>query len=128
MAVRAQIQTQRRQTVNLAARRIGGDTAQQTGELVDDGLSSERAGRLAPLFAELIHGGVIGYLSGLIAGGIAAALVMLIIGFFFATVSGYLVGVIGSSNNPISGLTLSTLVIAALLMVSMGVSGTGGVI
>src|SRR5271157_4900410 len=53
---------------------------------------------------------------------------MLIIGFFFATVSGYLVGVIGSSNNPISGLTLSTLVIAALLMVSMGVSGTAGVI
>jgi len=68
------------------------------------------------------------YLSGLISGGIAAALVMLIVGFFFATVSGYLVGVIGSSNNPISGLTLSTLVIAALLMVSMGVSGTSGVI
>jgi len=68
------------------------------------------------------------YLSGLIAGGIAAAFVMLIVGFFFATVSGYLVGVIGSSNNPISGLTLSTLVIAALLMVSMGVSGSGGVI
>jgi putative OPT family oligopeptide transporter len=67
------------------------------------------------------------YLSGLISGGIAAALVMLIVGFFFATVSGYLVGVIGSSNNPISGLTLSTLVIAALLMVSMGVSGVGGV-
>jgi putative OPT family oligopeptide transporter len=38
------------------------------------------------------------------------------------------VGVIGSSNNPISGLTLSTLVIAALLMVSMGVSGTSGVL
>ncbi|HUK17082.1 MAG TPA: oligopeptide transporter, OPT family [Bryobacteraceae bacterium] len=68
------------------------------------------------------------YLSGLVSGGIAAALVMLIVGFFFATVSGYLVGVIGSSNNPISGLTLSTLVIAALLMVSMGVSGTSGVI
>src|SRR4030095_6421259 len=33
-----------------------------------------------------------------------------------------------SSNNPISGLTLSTLVIAALLMVSMGVSGLAGVI
>ena len=67
------------------------------------------------------------YLSGLVSGGVAAALVMLIVGFFFATVSGYLVGVIGSSNNPISGLTLSTLVIAALLMVSMGVSGPGGV-
>ena len=67
-------------------------------------------------------------LSGLVSGGIAAALVMLIVGFFFATVSGYLVGVIGSSNNPISGLTLSTLVIAALLMVSMGVSGMSGVV
>jgi putative OPT family oligopeptide transporter len=68
------------------------------------------------------------YLSGLVSGGIAAALVMLVVGFFFATVSGYLVGVIGSSNNPISGLTLSTLVIAALLMVSMGVSGSSGVV
>ena len=34
---------------------------------------------------------------------------------------------IGSSNNPVSGLTLCTLVIAALLMVAMGVSGIGGV-
>jgi putative OPT family oligopeptide transporter len=67
-------------------------------------------------------------LSGRLGGGIMAAVVMLITGFFFATVSGYLVGVIGSSNNPISGLTLSTLVIAAVMMVSMGVSGTGGVI
>src|SRR6476646_7356684 len=68
------------------------------------------------------------YMTGMVAGAIAAALVMLIVGFFFATVSGYLVGVIGSSNNPISGLTLSTLVIAALLMVSMGVSGLSGVV
>ena len=34
---------------------------------------------------------------------------------------------IGSSNNPISGLTLSTLIVAALLMVSIGVSGMSGV-
>jgi putative OPT family oligopeptide transporter len=68
------------------------------------------------------------YMTGLISGAIAAAVVMLVVGFFFATVSGYLVGVIGSSNNPISGLTLSTLVIAALLMVSMGVQGVAGVV
>ena len=68
------------------------------------------------------------YMTSLIAGAIAAALVMLIVGFLFATVSGYLVGMIGSSNNPISGLTLSTLVIAALLMVSMGVQGMNGVV
>jgi putative OPT family oligopeptide transporter len=67
------------------------------------------------------------YLSGQIAGGIVATLVMLIAGFFFATVSGSLVGFIGSSNNPISGLTLSTCIIAALLMVGLGVSGVAGV-
>lgn len=67
------------------------------------------------------------YLSGSIGGGVLAAIVMLIVGFFFATVSGHLVGVIGSSNNPISGLTLSTLIIAALLVVAIGVSGLAGV-
>jgi putative OPT family oligopeptide transporter len=65
--------------------------------------------------------------SGLFWPAILAAFVMLIVGFFFATVSGNLVGFIGSSNNPVSGLTLSTLLIAALLMVSLGVSGGKGV-
>ena len=68
------------------------------------------------------------YLSNQVVAGVVAAVVMLIMGFFFATVSGNLVGMIGSSNNPISGLTLSTLIIAALLMVSLGVSGSGGVV
>ena len=67
------------------------------------------------------------YLSGLVWPAILAAVVMLIVGFFFATISGSLVGLIGSSNNPISGLTLSTLLIAALLMVALGVSGNSGV-
>ncbi len=65
--------------------------------------------------------------SGVLKGGIVAAIVMIIIGFFFAAVSGNLVGLIGSSNNPISGLTLATLVIAALLMVIIGVTGMSGV-
>jgi len=68
------------------------------------------------------------YLSGGIVAAVTAAIVMLLVGFCFATVSGYLVGVIGSSNNPISGLTLSTVIIAALLMVALGVSGTSGVV
>ncbi|MDT8070452.1 MAG: oligopeptide transporter, OPT family [Terriglobia bacterium] len=63
----------------------------------------------------------------IIAGAVVAAVVMVILGFFFAAVSGNLVGMIGSSNNPVSGLTLCTLVVAALLMVALGVSGIGGV-
>jgi putative OPT family oligopeptide transporter len=67
------------------------------------------------------------HISGLVWPAILAAVVMIVVGFFFATVSGNLVGFIGSSNNPVSGLTLSTLLIAALLMVSLGVSGGKGV-
>jgi putative OPT family oligopeptide transporter len=67
------------------------------------------------------------YFSGTLSGAIVAAAVMLILGFFFAAVSGNLVGMIGSSNNPVSGLTLCTLVVAALMMVALGVSGLSGV-
>lgn len=58
---------------------------------------------------------------------LVAMIVMIIAGFFFAAVSGYLVGIIGSSNNPISGLTLSTLLVAAILMVILGMKGDPGV-
>lgn len=60
-------------------------------------------------------------------GALIAAVVMLLAGFVFAAVSGNLVGMIGSSNNPISGLTLSTLIIAALLIVAIGLTGDYGV-
>lgn len=60
-------------------------------------------------------------------GAIISAVIMTIAGFLFAAVAGYLVGMIGSSNNPISGLTLSTLIIAALLMVLIGIKGDPGV-
>jgi putative OPT family oligopeptide transporter len=67
------------------------------------------------------------YFSKSIAGALVLTVVMMILGFLFAAVAGYLVGLIGSSNNPISGLTLSTLLISALLMVWIGVTGAGGV-
>ena len=82
-------------------------------------------GLIAVMFALMLALYV--YISGDWVAGVVAAIVMLIVGFFFATVSGNLVGMIGSSNNPISGLTLSTLIIAALLMVALGIKGPGGV-
>jgi putative OPT family oligopeptide transporter len=71
--------------------------------------------------------GLYWYFSQNLSAAVVATLVMVVAGFFFAAVSGNLVGLIGSSNNPISGLTLSTLVLAALLMVALGVTGTSGV-
>jgi len=59
---------------------------------------------------------------------IVAATVLIILAFFFAAISGYLVGIMGSSNNPISGLTLTALLVTALILVAIGVNAqTGGV-
>ncbi len=62
-----------------------------------------------------------------VGGALVLTAVMVVLGFLFAAVAGYLVGLIGSSNNPISGLTLSSLLIAAVLMVFMGVHSIQGV-
>ena len=67
------------------------------------------------------------YFTNVLGGALLAAVVMLVTGFFFAAVSGNLVGLIGSSNNPISGLTLATTIVAALTMVIIGVKGAEGV-
>ncbi len=67
------------------------------------------------------------YFSQSFGGSLVAAIVMVVAGILFAAVAGYLVGVIGSSNNPISGLTLTTLILAALLMVAIGLTGDQGV-
>lgn len=67
------------------------------------------------------------YFTHAIGAAVLAGIVMLLTGFFFAAVSGNLCGMIGSSNNPVSGLTLATLIIAALVMVIVGAKGTQGV-
>ena len=61
------------------------------------------------------------------APAIVAAVIMTITGFFLSAVGGYLVGLVGSSNQPLSGLTLAALMIAALVMVAIGVKGLAGV-
>ena len=57
-----------------------------------------------------------------VGGALLLTAVMVVLGFLFAAVAGYLVGLIGSSNNPISGLTLSALLISAVLMVFIGLT------
>lgn len=56
------------------------------------------------------------------------ALIILVFGFFFATVSSRMVGMIGSSNNPVSGMAIATLLIATLLLKATGSSGAEGMV
>ena len=57
-----------------------------------------------------------------------AAIVIVIFGFFFATVSSRMVGLVGSSNNPVSGMAIATLLIATLLLKAAGQTGVQGMI
>jgi len=54
------------------------------------------------------------------------ALIIVIFGFFFATVSSRMVGLVGSSNNPVSGMAIATLLIATLILKFTGADGVAG--
>jgi putative OPT family oligopeptide transporter len=56
-------------------------------------------------------------------GNVIAAILVVIFGFFFATVSSRITGLIGSSSNPISGMTIATLILTCLLFVALGWTG-----
>jgi len=54
------------------------------------------------------------------------ALIIVVFGFFFATVSSRMVGLVGSSNNPVSGMAIATLLIATAILKATGTTGYGG--
>ncbi len=56
------------------------------------------------------------------------AVIVLIFGFFFATVSSRMVGLIGSSNNPVSGMTIATLLFATVFLKITGTTGAEGMV
>ncbi len=54
------------------------------------------------------------------------AVIVVVFGFFFATVSSRMVGIVGSSNNPVSGMAIATLLISTLILKFTGMSGAEG--
>ena len=54
------------------------------------------------------------------------AFIIVVFGFFFATVSSRMVGLVGSSNNPVSGMAIATLLIATLILKFTGANGVSG--
>jgi putative OPT family oligopeptide transporter len=59
--------------------------------------------------------------------GFTMAVIMVVTGFLFCSVSAYMAGLVGSSNNPVSGITIATILFAALVLVAfLGESSTIG--
>ncbi len=84
-----------------------------------------------PLNFVLIVSAVIAVLLWLIPAvpvSLGGAILIVIFGFFFVTVSARMVGIVGSSNNPVSGMTIATLLITTIILKVTGNIGTGGMI
>ncbi len=60
--------------------------------------------------------------------GVLGAIIIVIFGFFFAAVSSRMVGLVGSSNNPVSGMAIATLLITSLILKATGNSGASGMV
>ena len=88
-----------------------------------------RTERSLPLSIALIGAVIIAILLWLIPSvpiSLIAALIVVVFGFFFATVSSRMVGLVGSSNNPVSGMAIATLLISTVLLKATGATGIAG--
>src|SRR5439155_7618306 len=65
---------------------------------------------------------------GLTPQGILGSLMILVFGFLFVTVSSRLTGEVGSSSNPISGMTIATLLLTCLIFLILGRTGPGAML
>jgi putative OPT family oligopeptide transporter len=102
----------------------GGGTA---GEIAD---SQKRTNRDLPI--SLVLFGSIGlvlimaflpFLPGTFGGRLLLGVLIVVFGFFFVTVASRIVGLIGTSSNPVSGMTIATLMATCLLFVGIGWTG-----
>jgi putative OPT family oligopeptide transporter len=92
------------------------------------GGATARTDREIPMSVVLIGTLVVGLFLALapkmpLQGNFLAAGLIVIFSFFFATVSSRITGLIGSSSNPISGMTIATLILTCLLFVALGWKG-----
>lgn len=84
-----------------------------------------------PMMAVVLGVGILAIAMWLIPAipvSLLGAIIIIVFGFFFATVSSRMVGLVGSSNNPVSGMAIATLLIASAILKATGVVGMTGMI
>ena len=92
---------------------------------------SNRLSKDLPMNIVMIAVGVIAIAMWLIPAipvNLVGAIIIIVFGFFFATVSSRMVGIVGSSNNPVSGMAIATLLIATMLLKASGNIGMPGMV
>ena len=92
---------------------------------------NDRLNKDLPMNIVMIIVGVIAiamWLIPVIPVNLVGAIIIIVFGFFFATVSSRMVGIVGSSNNPVSGMSIATLLIATMILKATGNIGMPGMI
>ncbi len=100
-----------------------------TGMMGERKISDERTSRDIGIRVTLVAIAVLTLLVWLVPAipvSLVGAVMVVIFGFFFATVSSRMVGIVGSSNNPVSGMAIATLLAATLILKLTGSSGAEG--
>lgn len=82
---------------------------------------------LSWVIAAAIGGFLLTWLVPMIGGGIIGGIMAVVFSFFFAVVSARMVGMVGASNNPVSGMTIATLLIVTTVIKLLGNTGDSGI-
>ncbi len=91
-------------------------------------LRTEQDLSMRTIFFGMIAMALVIWLAPSISLSVFGTILVVIFGFFFAAVSSRMVGLIGSSNNPVSGMTIATLLISTVLLKATGSSDMKGMI
>lgn len=94
-------------------------------------VATDRTSKDLPMIFVILGIGVVAivmWLVPVIPVNLFGAIIIIVFGFFFATVSSRMVGLVGSSNNPVSGMAIATLLIASMLLKATGYIGMDGMV
>jgi putative OPT family oligopeptide transporter len=104
----------------------GGSPGDESQEIVDTERDVPMRFVLAGVIACVLPiAGVYVFATGQLAIAVPMALVMITAGFLFSAVAAYMAGLVGSSNNPISGVTIATVLLASLVLAAIMGTGAG---
>lgn len=93
--------------------------------------SSNRVSKDIPMKLVMLGIGIMAIAMWLIPAvpvNLLGAIIIIVFGFFFATVSSRMVGIVGSSNNPVSGMAIATLLITTMILKATGMIGMTGMV
>ena len=105
---------------------FGGAMKSMSGAKVDSSLRTAKDLNFKFVLISILVLTILVWLVPAIPVSFLGACIVVIFGFFFATVSSRMVGLVGSSNNPVSGMAIATLLITTLILKATGMTGAFG--